>query len=817
MRHAESGLPQYLSLLIACLFCTCLFCAWAGASSALAVTDPAPLTQQLDTIRASLDQIEKDVDADEHADPGMSRLRQSIDGLRAEILAVIGDLTPRAQALNAQLEQLGAKPEDDAQPESESIAGERKEKSAALADLNAGIKLAEALLVHANQISTRISDLRRTAFTRSLLARSASLWSPSLWRDVATALPGDFRALRGAFGNWAWDVRQRFERGGLSYVLVAGLVGALLHWLRLRVLPRLTWRDPADTEPSRLERVLKALGITLARSVPVAGANLVLYMALDSENLLGGRLAPVISWLLFGIVFLVFMRALADALFAPELTAWRLFEVDDEAARHMSRVTNLGTIVILAGTVLQSMVAAISATLPLVVVTDGIRSLAVAGLMAWALRGLKRLAPPEVDDFGPYVPAETDYRGITVAVCWLAVLAIVLAVTIGYIAFASFVVDQVVWILSVTGIYFLLRVFTEELLEKLPGRHSRTSLFLQTNMGLRRRAVEQLSVLTAGIFKLVLLVIAVLLVVAPWGMETHDLYAPLQAVRMGFSIGEISIAPADIVSAALTFAVVTLVTHALQRWLENKYLPTTGFDAGIRNSIRTAVGYVGFFIAVALACTQLGLSLSRISLVAGALSVGVGFGLQSIVNNFVSGLILLWERPIRVGDWVVVGSDQGYVRRINVRATEIETFDRSSVIIPNSNLVSGVVKNRLHTGRTGRIIISIGVAYDADENEVRRLMVDCARDHSSVLKHPEPVAHLMEFTDSKMRFELWCFIGNIQESTSVTSQLNLAVLQRLRARGFIPPRPLEAEPWGFGRRARETAPVEQPETGNDTA
>ncbi|MGV6872065.1 DUF3772 domain-containing protein [Pseudochelatococcus sp. B33] len=805
MPHAESRLPKCLLLLIGCILY-----AFASASQAFPATDPVSVTQQLDSLRSSLTAMEKELDATGQQDADLSRLRRSLEGLRADILAIIGDLTPRAEALNAQLEQLGAKPEEGAPPESESIANERAEKTAALAELNTGIKLAEALMVYADQISTRISDLRSAAFTRSLFARSSSIWNPGLWRAAGETLPGDLRALRLAFGGWASDLRQRFEGGGLSYVLAAVFVGVLLHWLRLRVLPRLTWRDPDREEPSRFEKVLKALGIILGRSVPVAGANLVLYMALESENLLGGRLAPVVGWFLSGIVLLVFMRALSDALFAPDLTTWRLFQVGDDEARHMSRITNLGTIVILAGTLAQSTVAAIGATLPLVVLTDGIWALAVAGLLAWALWGLKRQEQAEADDFGPYIPPESDYRGIVVAICWVTVFTILLAVTTGYVAFASFIVGQVVWVLTVMGLYFVLRVFAEELVEKLPARHSRTSLFLQTNIGLRRRAVEQFSVLAAGILKLVLLAVAILLIIAPWGMETNDLYAPLQLLRMGFSIGEISISPADIMTAALTFAVVILVTHALQRWLENKYLPTTGFDAGIRNSIRTAIGYIGFFIALALASTQLGLSLSRISLVAGALSVGVGFGLQSVVNNFVSGLILLWERPIRVGDWVVVGTEQGYVRRINVRATEIETFDRSSVIIPNSNIVSGVVKNRLHKGKMGRITISIGVAYDADENEVRRLMVDCAKEHPSVLAQPEPTAYLMEFADNKMRFDMLCFIGNIQESMSVTSQLNLAVLERLRVRGFIPPRPLEAAPWRFGSPASKAGSDQVP-------
>ena len=140
----------------------------------------------------------------------------------------------------------------------------------------------------------------------------------------------------------------------------------------------------------------------------------------------------------------------------------------------------------------------------------------------------------------------------------------------------------------------------------------------------------------------------------------------------------------------------------MQRWLEKEVMPHTAIEPSLQLSIVTILGYVGFIIAIVLALGEIGIDPQKIALVAGALSVGIGFGLQSIVSNFVSGLILLAERPIRVGDQIVVKGDEGFVRRISVRATEIETFDKASVIIPNSELITGVVKNWTHANTLGR-------------------------------------------------------------------------------------------------------------------
>ena len=193
-----------------------------------------------------------------------------------------------------------------------------------------------------------------------------------------------------------------------------------------------------------------------------------------------------------------------------------------------------------------------------------------------------------------------------------------------------------------------------------------------------------------------------------------------------------------LLAAAVLLLALLVVTRMVQRWLETELLPRTAIEPSLQLSIVTIFGYVGAIAAIALALDGLGFDLQKIALIAGALSVGIGFGLQSIVSNFVSGLILLTERPIRVGDSIVVKGEEGWVRRVRVRATEIETFDRASVIIPNSELITGVVKNWTRANTLGRVVIKVGVAYDSDPDAVRDILIDIARAHPQVVQSPPP-------------------------------------------------------------------------------
>jgi len=388
-------------------------------------------------------------------------------------------------------------------------------------------------------------------------------------------------------------------------------------------------------------------------------------------------------------------------------------------------------------------------------------------------------------------------------VFWLMVLISAAALLLGYIALSDFITTKLFETTLFVAFLLMLHYLADAAVTASVEPASPTANFLRDRMAISRSAIERLGIGFSTVVDLLLVLAGVPLLFGLWWFNWIDYGAAVSAFFTGFQVGDVTVTPWSMVLAILIFAGGFIFMRVASYWLDRRVLSRASFDEGVRNSILTATRYILTALAVIFAASAAGLDFSNLALVAGALGVGIGFGLQSIVNNFVSGLILLAERPIKVGDWVILTGGEGIVKRINVRSTEIETFDRATVIVPNSSLISDVVKNRTHADRLGRSVVTVSVEYGCDPERVSAILEEIGRTHPSALMVPAPFARFVNFGEFGMDFTLYVFIGEVSDVSTVESDLRFEIWRRFEAEGIAIATPLKethARQHGHARR-----------------
>ena len=379
---------------------------------------------------------------------------------------------------------------------------------------------------------------------------------------------------------------------------------------------------------------------------------------------------------------------------------------------------------------------------------------------------------------GAAVPAQVDtldFVGPINRVIRVVVFISVAAALLGFVMLARSVLVSTIVSLAVIAIAVYLQSSIRLVL----------TLLAQGPLNRYRGVIHLLPILSG----LVLTLLTLPLLAVIWGYQSTEIVDALGALRTGISIGDVKFSAGDVLTFGIVFLVGYIATRWVQRILRASVLPQFALDIGARSALVTIAGYVGIVLAAIVAIATTGLDFSSLAFVFGALSVGLGFGLQSVVENFTSGVILLLERPVREGDSIEVGDHSGVVRKISVRSTRLETADRHYIIIPNSQLITGAVKNLSLGGEVGRISVPASVGYASDLDATRALLIEIAKAHKLVLRKPAPFVTLDGFGDSAIELNLFCFVADVTTGAGVQSDLRFTIAGRFREQGIEIPFP----------------------------
>ncbi|MFO0990936.1 MAG: DUF3772 domain-containing protein [Hyphomicrobiales bacterium] len=753
---------------------------WAGFALA---ADYGAKREEIAGFGREINSIERAVPEAAEDDAKLVALRVRLDNLSKSLIGFGVSLRPRLIEINNRLAELGAPPKEGEPAEPQIITDERRTLTEEKSINNGLLGEAEALSIRAAKAGDQITGLRRELFSNTLFRRTeiGGVFGAQVLSDLAHEVDTVVRQVSARLAFMA-----SFRRGSLiGAVGLSLLLGFTTYWGIRRLFGSVGEHEAEEDEDSYISRLSLAFWSTVIPSLTVAAALAVTYGLFFYFGVFTGQTLALFEAFLIACAAIFFVQRLANALFAPGRPDRRLILVSDGAARVLVILTVAMSVVQVIDYFLGRVSAIYASPLSLTVAKSFVSSLVISGLLIAAA-----LVKPFTDR---QTAARKGWPGYVRYPIIIAAVAIIIAALFGYIGLARFMAAQIVVTGAILATMYIGVQSGHVLAAEGAFPRSRFGRQARAWFSLDDTALDQLGLLASFLIYAVVFLIGLPLILLQWGFNWVDIQAWLTTFLTDITIGSITISLLGIVLGVVIFVIGFLSTRRFQNWLDGRVMARSRVDAGVRNSIRTIVGYAGVIIAAIIGLSAAGFNLSNLALVAGALSVGIGFGLQSIVNNFVSGLILLAERPFKVGDWIVAGGTQGTVRKISVRVTEIETGQRQTVILPNSELINSAVGNWTHRNTSGRVDIKMSVAHWENPRRVSALLLEVAKHHQGVLKSPAPSVAFLGIAQNALDFEINVYVSDITRGGGVASEIRLDAVDAFREEGISLPFTL-AEP-----------------------
>lgn len=756
-----------------------------AASVAMAQDNNLPETDAVTKASTDLDAREKQLEAvrsnlnlQNANDRDLLAQKAKIDDVIAALAVMKGQLSPRLDEVTARLADLGAPPKQGDPVEALEVTTQRNKLSVEKTKIVSILASIDDTNKLATDLSGKISAVRRELFTQQLFAHAdVSLDSMSIAVD---AIGPEYKQLIESMSNWLGFVF-RFKALSLTSALVLSAVLVLfLRAILHRIFGPIVERGKQEENPSYMSRFSVAFWGTILPTLAVSFYLASSFLFLDMFNVLRPDIRQIIAAVLgfFGFVF--FSVRLALAVFNPVSPKWRLVRVTDRGSYRL--VAAFVTMAVLNGLdYVQSTISEVQGWPVELTVLKGLLAATLVGLVLILVSFTKPLHPKDEDDLQTGRP----WSHLTSGLMRIIGASMIFLALLGYVGLARFMATQIVLTGGLLCTMYIGVRSGKAISERDRFAETIVGRYIQRRFSIGPIAMDQMGIVAGLLIYALAGMIGVPLIMTSWGFQPPDIRMWIFNLFTEIKIGGMSISVVGIFGGALLFVGGIVVTRWLEKWLDGNVMARAQMDPGVRNSVKTSVGYLGAILAGMMGLSAAGINLSSLALVAGALSVGIGFGLQNIISNFVSGLILLFERPFKVGDWVATGTSEGFVRRISVRATEIETFQRQSIIVPNSQLINASVGNWTHRNKLGRVEVKISAKSINDPRHLMGLLKEVAMAQPAVLRTPEPTVVFKDFTADELEFEVRVFVADVLNGLAVRNELRLGIFERFRAEGII--------------------------------
>lgn len=715
---------------------------------------------------------------------------KTLNSLQSITLAQQKKDTQLLQSLNQKLEALGELSLGDGKDLPE-VVKERKILNDALKKNKEKLAQEAFILAKIDEANALIFSYRNKELLNNVLAQQSPIFQPQQFLDslneFSPLLIKIISSPMSWFSSLSVEQKSLLWHQFSSLVFVFGFLLIVLLFLKKFIVIRLAFLYNLTSSPSYWQKIKAACGIFLAYGVIPSSFLFLLQTRIVHSSLLDNTiLAFFVQNMIVYLIYFLLLKTLCRAVLSPQFPNYSLFINMDE---HLAKRAFNALITALVPVIIISFFQKLTSYFPeqpdiiysMQILTNAVKAFAVIWVALKILYNVQKLSDEDVNSGNFQRLSFSSQAALIVTLFMLISFGCSL---FGYIVLSEYLINRFLFSVVIIALMYV----AKNLLLFLYHWIIRWRFWISV-LRIHPKSLIKSEIWFNILLSPIIYCFTVLCLLAVWGVSVDILIARTKGFLTGFNIGGVYVSISSICLGLFSFWIALILTKLIKNSLISGNLNKLDLDEGLKGSLISGIGFFGFIFSLILGIAVAGGSFQSLAIIAGAISFGAGFGLQNMVSNLAAGLTILFERPIKIGDTVIINDFEGVVSQISMRATTLETADKSNVIIPNALIISSCVVNKTYDNRMTRVDINLGVDYNCNIEKLKQLLLRIANEDPDVLAFPQPTLSFLDFGDSRLNFQLNCYTANIALSAGISFRIREKIINTFREAGISIPFP----------------------------